>query len=70
MDELAARWAHPLMDGQPGDKVLLPRASLVTCLAVLPGKLEELEGLICNLGLDTKDTVVGREESPVEGFGK
>lgn len=58
------------MDGQQGDKVLLPRASLVTCLAVLPSKLEELKELICNLGLNTKDTVVGIEESPVEGFGK
>lgn len=52
------------------NKVLLPRASLVTSLAVLPGKLEELKELICNLGLNTKDTVVGIEESPVEGFGK
>lgn len=56
--------------GQQCDKVLLPRASFVTCLAVLPGKLEEIKGLICNLGLSTKDTVVGREESLVEGFGK
>lgn len=58
------------MDGQRGDKVLLLMASSITRLAGLSSKLEELKGLICKLGLNTKDTVIGREESPVESFRK
>lgn len=50
--------------------MLLLMASSITCPAGLSSKLEELKGLSCNLGLNTKDTVVGREESPVEGFRK
>lgn len=53
-----------------GHEVLLLMASLVTHLAELSSKGQELQGLICNLGLNTKDTVVGREESPIEGLRK
>lgn len=50
--------------------MLLLMASSITRLAGLSSKLEELKGLICKLGLNTKDTVIGREESPVESFRK
>lgn len=53
-----------------GNEVLLLMASLVTHLAELSSNVEELQGLICNLGLNTKDTVIGREESPIEGSRK
>lgn len=63
---LAARWAS-LRDGQQGNRVLLLMASSITWWAGLSSMLEELKGLICNLGLNTEDTVIGREESLVEG---
>lgn len=50
--------------------MLLLMASSISRRAGLSRTLEELKGLTCNLGLNTEDTVVGREESPVEGFRK